>query len=109
MIELKNVSMAYGRNPVLLSEIDAAFCNSKLTALIGRNGTGKSTLLRALAGLEQPRIGSVEVNGKNIYRINEAERAKEVAYVCTTRMQAGALRCADVVAMGRGSIYGLDR
>ena len=48
MIELHDLSIGYG-DRTLLSEVEATIEKGKLTALIGRNGTGKSTLLRAIA------------------------------------------------------------
>ena len=50
MIQLHDFSIGYGER-TLLHEVEAAIPKGSLTALIGRNGTGKSTLLRAIAGL----------------------------------------------------------
>lgn len=47
MILLKNFSIGYGSR-MLLNKVDTSFGKGRLTALIGRNGTGKSTLLRAI-------------------------------------------------------------
>ena len=49
-IALRHISLAYGDRR-LLEDVSADFAPQTLTALIGRNGTGKSTLLRAIAGL----------------------------------------------------------
>ena len=48
-LTLHRISLAYGSR-TLLQEVSAEFADRTLTALIGRNGTGKSTLLRAVAG-----------------------------------------------------------
>ena len=50
MIRLHDFSIGYGRR-TLLREVNATIPKGTLTALLGRNGTGKSTLLRAIAGL----------------------------------------------------------
>ena len=52
MIELHDFSIGYGER-TLLNEVETTIEKGKLTALIGRNGTGKSTLLRAIAGLNR--------------------------------------------------------
>ena len=52
MIELQHFSIGYKENS-LLHEVNATIKKGQLTALIGRNGTGKSTLLRAIAGLNR--------------------------------------------------------
>lgn len=58
MIELHDLSIGYG-DRTLLSEVEATIEKGKLTALIGRNGTGKSTLLRAIAGLNRRYSGRI--------------------------------------------------
>ena len=50
MIQLHDFSIGYGER-TLLHEVEAAIPKGSLTALIGRNGTGKSTLLRAIAAV----------------------------------------------------------
>lgn len=56
MIQLHDFSIGYGER-TLLHEVEAAIPKGSLTALIGRNGTGKSTLLRAIAGLNRRYTG----------------------------------------------------
>jgi len=105
MIELRDVTTGYGHNK-LTQNICATFADSTLTALIGRNGTGKSTLLRSLSGLEPPLRGEIYVEGQNLFQMAAIQRARCVAYVFTTRTQTGALRCSDAVAMGRAPYTG---
>ena len=52
-VELQHITIGYGHR-VLLEDVSAAIGGGRLVALLGRNGTGKSTLLRAVAGLEAP-------------------------------------------------------
>ena len=53
MIELKELTLGYGQR-TLLETVNARITGGQLVALLGRNGTGKSTLLRAMMGLEKP-------------------------------------------------------
>lgn len=76
MIELHHFSIGYGEN-LLLREVDASIKEGKLTALIGRNGTGKSTLLRAIAGLNRCYSGDINLNGQNIADMRAGEMAKK--------------------------------
>lgn len=100
MIELHHFSIGYGEN-LLLREVDASIKEGQLTALIGRNGTGKSTLLRAIAGLNRCYSGDINLNGQNIADMRTGEMAKKMAFVTTGRTRIANLRCCDVVAVGR--------
>lgn len=100
MIELRNFSIGYGRR-TLLDRVAANFRKGELTALIGRNGTGKSTLLRALAGLNRRYTGEILIDGKNLRHISAGQLARTMAFVTTERTRIANLRCEDVVAIGR--------
>jgi len=65
MIELQHFSIGYKENS-LLHEVNATIKKGQLTALIGRNGTGKSTLLRAIAGLNRCYSGKIILDGHDI-------------------------------------------
>ena len=116
MIELRNFSIGYDSR-MLLSDVNATFGAGRLTALIGRNGTGKSTLLRALAALPgSVYTGQILVDGLDLDRVPRHTLARTLAYVATGRARIPCMRCADVVAMGRapytnwmGSMQDADR
>ena len=100
MIELRDFSIGYGGR-TLLREVDASIEKGKLTALIGRNGTGKSTLLRAIAGLNRNYSGGILLDGRPAADMNAPEMARKLAFVTTERTRIANLRCEDVVAVGR--------
>ncbi len=100
MIELKNISLGY-KNRVLLEDVNTTLTQGKLTALIGRNGTGKSTLLRAIAGLNPQYTGSILLDGHNLRDLSTAALAKTLAFVSTQRTRIPSMRVVDAVAMGR--------
>ena len=56
-----------------LRGIDLHIETGTFVALQGRSGSGKTTLLNCLGGLDQPTSGSIEVLGKNIAQLNDAE------------------------------------
>lgn len=100
MIELRNFTIGYeGKD--LLENVDFSFPSHSLSALIGRNGTGKSTLLRALAGINFKYSGDVLLNGENIKHIKSHQLAKKIAFVNTQRPRIANLKVNDVVALGR--------
>ena len=100
MITLKDFSIGY-KSRTLLEDVNTSFDRSTLTSLIGRNGTGKSTLLRAIAGLNPRYSGSILLNGKELRSLSPAAIARSLAFVSTQRTRIPAMRCADAVAMGR--------
>jgi putative ABC transport system ATP-binding protein len=61
---------------VILREIDLAVTRGEAVAVVGASGSGKSTLLAILAGLDTPSSGAVELDGRDIFSINEDERAE---------------------------------
>ncbi len=100
MIELRGFSIGYGQRR-LLDDVSVTIPSRNLTALIGRNGTGKSTLLRAVAGLNRNYSGHIDIDGKDIRSVAPDEMARMMALVTTERVRVAALKCEDVVAIGR--------
>jgi len=62
MIALRKVTKALGGR-VALDDVSLSVRDGSLTALLGPSGGGKSTLLRVIAGLEQPDSGRVLIGG----------------------------------------------
>jgi sulfate transport system ATP-binding protein len=77
-IEVRNVSKTFGRTPVL-REVSIDVADGSLTALLGPSGGGKSTLLRVIAGLEQPDTGTVVISGIDATRL--APQRRNVGFV----------------------------
>lgn len=100
MIELKNITLGYN-NRILLDNVSTKFSSGTSTALIGRNGTGKSTLLRAITGFNNPIQGDIVLNGNSINDIAPFQLARLVSLVTTERVRIANLECKDVVALGR--------
>jgi len=61
---------------VILREIDLAVTRGEAVAVVGASGSGKSTLLAILAGLDTPTSGKVELDGQDIFSMNEDMRAE---------------------------------
>ncbi|MBQ3248535.1 MAG: ABC transporter ATP-binding protein [Alistipes sp.] len=100
MIELRNITLAFGQR-TLITESSTLFERGNLIALLGRNGTGKSTLLRAMAALGRVTAGSIAIDGEDIEDIAAATLARKIAFVNTERVDVEALSVHDLVAIGR--------
>lgn len=101
MIELQDFSIGYDERGILLENVTTKFDAGTLTALIGRNGTGKSTLLRAIAGLNRQYSGNLILNGSDIHSLSVAKLSTTLSFVTTERIRIPNLKCKDVVAIGR--------
>ncbi|GIE93702.1 ATP-binding cassette domain-containing protein [Paractinoplanes rishiriensis] len=74
MIELRDVSVRYGRKTAV-SEVNLDLPAGKIYGLLGRNGSGKTSLLSALASYRRPSTGRVLVNGAEAYENPEVMRS----------------------------------
>jgi sulfate/thiosulfate transport system ATP-binding protein len=72
-IEVRDVDKTFGRTPVL-RDVTVDVPAGSLTALLGPSGGGKSTLLRVIAGLEQPDTGTVHISGVDATRLAPQRR-----------------------------------
>ncbi|MCD8220916.1 MAG: ABC transporter ATP-binding protein [Clostridiales bacterium] len=84
MIELRQVYAGYGGGNVLC-DISAQFEPGKVTAVIGPNGCGKSTMLKTVAGIRRPSSGEILCDGKSQVVFSDREWAREVAYLPQSR------------------------
>jgi urea transport system ATP-binding protein len=81
MLRIENLSVAYGES-LILREVDLDVEPSQVVCLMGRNGVGKTTLLKSIMGLLRPRSGRIEFLGKDITRASPSVRARAgIGYV----------------------------
>lgn len=99
-IELHDVTLGYGER-VLMADANVGFGWGELTALVGRNGTGKSTLLRTIAALARPQKGYITIGGKDSAQLTMREVASRIAFVSTEDVRVQNLHVWDVVSLGR--------
>lgn len=94
------LSIGY-RGRVLAENLNIDVRPGEVAALLGRNGIGKSTLLKTLTGELLPIKGKVEVCGRPLASLSRKEIAKMMAVVSTERVDAGALTVKELVSLGR--------
>lgn len=77
MIAFSNLTKAYeeaGRRRIILDNVSHEFPEQRISAVLGRSGTGKSTLLNLLAGLDTPTAGDVYIGDTELTALAERER-----------------------------------
>jgi len=74
---------------------------SKLIALIGVNGIGKSTLLKTIIGFEKPLSGIILIHQENTSKITPEKLAKHISIVLTEKLPPNNLSVYELVALGR--------
>ena len=72
-VELKGISKTYG-DTVVLKNIDMDLEKGKFYTLLGPSGCGKTTLLRIIAGFNQPNTGTVVLDGKDVTQVSANRR-----------------------------------
>lgn len=65
MVDVRNVSLTIGKNEILRS-VTASFEDGMIHGLIGRNGSGKTMLMKCICGFVKPTRGVITVNGKRV-------------------------------------------
>ncbi len=99
-LEIKNLTFGYGRTR-LFQGLNLSFAEGEFTAILGRNGAGKTSLLRVIAGIIPSCGDSVEVFGKAVSSIPPRERAKLIAFVPQERTAHIPLTVYDILTLGR--------
>lgn len=94
------LSLGYASN-ILAQGLNLTLRPGELTCLLGRNGTGKSTLIRTLAALQAPVSGQLFWRDTSPSTLRPRQRAREAAVVLTHAEPTGALRVGELVALGR--------
>ena len=84
MVELRHVTAGYGGRPVL-EDLSLTFPAGQVTALLGPNGCGKSTLFRAALGLIPLRGGQVLLGGADLAGLTPRQAAQRAAYLPQSR------------------------
>lgn len=105
ILKIRDLGIGYqskkALNNILFDRINLNGNSGELIALVGKNGIGKSTLLRNIIGLQEPIYGSVLFNEKPIKSFHRSEFARLVSFVSTEIVNVSNLKVFDLVALGR--------
>ena len=100
MLNVKNINQYYGGSHIL-RDVSLQATLGKVTVILGRNGVGKTTLLKSLMGLVPIKSGSIEFDGKPIQNATPYERARAgMGFVPQGREIFGRLTVEENLRMG---------
>jgi urea transport system ATP-binding protein len=100
MFEVHNLSTAYGQSEVLHG-IDLSAAAGEIVTLVGRNGMGKSTLMKSLIGVMPTRSGQIVVDGADVSALPSYQRvARGLAYVPQGRQIFGTMTVKENIESG---------
>jgi len=100
-LEVRGLSHRYPRSGWVLREISVQARPGRVTAIIGPNASGKSTLLRCAIGAIKPSRGSVRLHASNVHRMRPSLLAQTVAYVPQRSHVAADFTVRQIVELGR--------
>ena len=105
-LKASGLDVQYGERSVLRG-VDFDVPPGKITAIVGANACGKSTLLRALSRLLRPTTGQVLLDGASIHRMPPKELARELGLLPQAPIAPDGISVLDLVGRGRHPHQGL--
>ena len=105
-LHAQQVTLGYGERTVVES-LDLEVPPGLITAVVGANACGKSTLLRALSRLLRPSEGQVVLDGKDVHRMATKEVARTLGLLPQSPVAPEGIVVGDLVARGRSPHQGM--
>ena len=99
LLEVNGIEFSYGSEPTL-EDISFSIDKGEILTLLGSNGVGKTTLLKCLNKVLEPKGGTVMIDGADVHKISVREAAKQMGYV-PQRGEVSRMTVFDAVLLGR--------
>jgi iron complex transport system ATP-binding protein len=99
-LAVENLTLGYADRTVI-DGLDLVLPAGKITAIVGANACGKSTLLRSMSRLLPPRAGQVLLDGKQVHRMPAKELARTLGLLPQSPIAPEGITVADLVGRGR--------
>jgi len=100
MLELKQLNLKQDGNTVF-KQLDTTFQTGQFWGVVGQNGIGKSTLLHAMAGISHDFDGQINIDGRDIRKMDHVQRAQKLSFLLQDQEPCLAFSVNDAVGMGR--------
>lgn len=99
-LEVEGLSQGYGSRTII-ENVRFSAESGELLTILGPNGCGKSTLIKTICSVMQPRSGRITIDGRDVGSMDPKELAKIIAYVPQTVSSFGYTTVYDLVLIGR--------
>ncbi|PKO10324.1 MAG: ABC transporter ATP-binding protein [Chloroflexi bacterium HGW-Chloroflexi-2] len=106
MIALKNIQFHYDPGKTILNDLSLSVEKGSITAILGPNGTGKTTLLHTILGLLAPQSGEIWIAGKNISAYKRSELSQVMSLVPQSEVVPFNFKVIEYVLLGRTPQFG---
>ncbi len=99
-LDARGLTLAYDKL-VVVEELDVSITHGRITAIVGANACGKSTLLRGLSRLLKPTAGTVHLSGQDVHRMKTKHVALQMGLLPQSNQSPSAITVADLISRGR--------
>lgn len=106
MIELKNVTKIFGEKEnrfVALRNVNLTIANNSTVAIVGKSGSGKSTMMHVMSGLDHPTEGNITIDGDDIFSLKQKQidqfRSAKIGFIFQSFFVQGNETCYDNVSL----------
>ena len=104
ILRTENLAIGYQQkkdSKIIASNINLEIEKGKLVTILGKNGIGKSTLLRTLSKVQTPISGDIFIHQKKLNELTEKELSTQLSLVLTERLPESQLTVYELIALGR--------
>jgi iron complex transport system ATP-binding protein len=104
VLKTKNLTIGYPlkkQDKIIFSNINLSIEKGKMVSVLGKNGIGKSTLLRTLSKVQKPISGTIYFEEKDLNTYSENALSKKLSLVLTERLPESQLTVFELIALGR--------
>lgn len=99
-LNTEDLTIGYAEHTIV-NGLNLSIPTGKITALVGANGSGKSTILKTMARIMKPKSGSVMLDGKSIHNFSTKEVARQLAILPQNPTAPDGLTVSELISYGR--------
>ena len=107
MLEVKNLSFSYDKKNKVLDDISFSINDGSIVGILGKNGVGKTTLMKAILGLNKGASGDILIDNVNLKGLKDSERSKLIGYV-PQKIEFSNSTVFDAILIGRRPYFKLE-